>query len=304
MGKPQVPLSFRCQSTLNQWGLFLRQALRWTPGAYVEPRESKTGLFTDEATLSLENQLINTYSLTDLQQQSSNARYIETLTYLHFIEQLMDGTEPLTIHEGKAVTWLDVGAKNWAYVAAIDGWLKRNTKIYQLTGIELDGYRRYTDLHTRADYAQTYISTISQATYEVGDIMNHQGQYHIISCFLPFVFEEPCLAWGLPLSYFRPKVFLAKLLQLLAPGGILLVMNQGESERDKQEELFKRLDGDPKLGVTLNTTAVKLLDSPFIQYQYPRYGWFCRPERIISPHVSNTSSYKPESTDHHIGLHQ
>ncbi|MFX6226278.1 hypothetical protein ABTF68_22660, partial [Acinetobacter baumannii] len=79
-----------------------------------------------------------------------------------------------------------------------------------------------------------HTAAIPQATYRVGDLRRWQSSAHLISHFLPFVFEDPHLAWGLPLGYFSPQAQLNHLLARLTPGGLLLIVNQGEAEWTRQ----------------------------------------------------------------------
>jgi SAM-dependent methyltransferase len=260
---------------INELGFGWRNLLRWKRRAFKEPSEGKNDLWQGrdqrEALERKEARMIEQYSLKGFHEKSSRLRYVETLSYLDFIEQLLPPEQGDSSHS--VCRWLDVGVKNWAYVDALYGVLKRRYGEFFLTGIEIDPYRIYSDLYSRWDYAQTYIRELSNTCYLVGDVMEHQEQYDIISSFLPFVFIEPCLSWGLPKRLFIPEDYLRHLIELLKPGGLLLIINQGEDESMEQERLFKFLHSDYP---SLQVRQVGVFSETFMLYKFPRYGWVAR----------------------------
>lgn len=261
----------------NRWDFFWRSHLRWSrPTPYQEPWEPKEHLFQDrsnaETLQNREQALLHQFSLETFRQQSSRQRYLETLTYLDYLTHLL----PEGLQTNHPPAWLDVGAKNWAYVPALYHFLSRHTPHFTLTGIELDGYRLYSDLYTRADYAHTYTAPFPQAKYLVGDVLTHPQtttphQWDVISCFLPFVFMEPCLAWGLPDTAFQPQHFFQHLIKLLKPGGWLLLINQGSDEAAEQLHLLQQ---HPP--TALHIEPLGPLPPSFLPYQYPRYAIRCQ----------------------------
>ena len=279
-----------------QWAL--RNFLHWTPGHYREtPAGPKALRNLSTETAKLAETLLKTYGLSLLPHRASEQRVLETLTYLHWLDQMRQshpqyfqalGPNDETI--SKPFRWLDVGAKNWAYVEALDGFLQRflpqpavmpthpvlgETPSYRLDGVELDPHRRYTNLQTRAQAAQAFIQVLPYAAYHAGPIQHWQESAQVISLFLPFVFEEPHLAWGLPLDYFAPQALLNHLLHLLEPGGLLIIVNQGDVEAEAQGALFDQAQADcPNFQLQIKNLGQ--LDTPFIEYRYPRIGWLCR----------------------------
>ncbi len=235
----------------------------------------------DELT-ALEQSLLQRYPhLGEFRRFCSQQRYMETLTHLHFLDNLLPKSSwntaipPLQ----DAYRWLDVGAKNWAYLEALTTTANRlptqATAPWKFTGIEIDPNRLYRDGFTRGAYARTFTNTLlldnTTATYVEGDALAHTSHYHVISHFLPFVVPEPCLLWGLPLESFQPKRLLHHAWQQLAPGGHLLIINQGRDEADAQQALLNTL---PDAIIAWHGK----LPSSFINYEYPRFGW-----RITKP---------------------
>ncbi len=261
-------------SIVNRLAFACRQSLRWRRGAYDEPSESKDGLFADRGDPShwetLEAGLVDRYDLSAFRLSSSRLRYLETLTYLHFLDVMLEGT-CLPAPPGVPLRWLDAGAKNWAYVEAIAAVCRRQAMPYELVGVELDGYRVYRDFHSRRDYAETFIRNLPEAQYVVGDVMTCKGPCDVISSFLPFVFRGPALAWGLPADYFRPLDYLRHLVSILAPGGLLLILNQGAEESREQERLLARVPG-------IAYESLGEMPPSFLEYRYPRYAWRIRKE--------------------------
>ncbi len=283
------------QALKNGLSFFVRNQCRWSRGVYQEPAESKDNLFQG-ATQDQASALISRYRLQALEQCSTRSRFLETLSYLEFIEHLThyQPVDPTSLNlSQRPLRWLDAGAKNWSYVEAIYRYLETRHPAFELVGIELDGYRLYTDLHNRADYAQSYIRSLPKAEYVVQDVLSHQASYHVISSFLPFVFKAPFLAWGLPLKYFEPFRYLQHLYQLLEPGGVLLILNQGVEEAKEQERLLNQLKTQDS---TLLFQPLGMLPSSFLEYTHPRYGFACTRQKVVHAHP-DTGHKEPQQVD-------
>lgn len=191
-------------SLLNTFGFTLRNSLRWSRGTFTEINETKSNLFVERTNGKILNErekiLRQTYSLDYLYAHSTCERYIESLTYLEYVEQLLSS---VTLHAH--LSWLDVGVKNWSYVEGMYRYLENNTQQFSLTGIELDAFRMYRNFYNRADYAKTFTQNLNNTSFINGDVLQHFSTYDVVSCFLPFIFIEPALAWGLPEKFFQPK---------------------------------------------------------------------------------------------------
>ncbi|MDH5190447.1 MAG: hypothetical protein OEW89_04280 [Gammaproteobacteria bacterium] len=155
---------------------------------------------------------------------------------------------------------LDIGSKNWSYLPALTAFTSNPWH-----GVELDAYRRYWNLSTRKAYAAYMMKNCSQCKYFSGSLTGLHGQYSLITWFLPFVKPEPLRYWGLPDHYFEPEKLLNHAWQLLAPGGIMFIMNQGQEEAEIQNRL---LDTE-----NLETQFLGEITSQFNPYKQPRFGW-------------------------------
>ncbi len=155
---------------------------------------------------------------------------------------------------------LDVGARNWSYLPGLWSFRPGNWE-----GSELEAHRRYWNLTTRRASAEARCRKFPGSRYVPGDVRQLRGPYGLITWILPFVFLETVRRWGLPQAAFEPEDVLGHVHSLLAPGGMLWVVNQGERERDEQGRLFGRLG--------MRVESVGLLHSTFPAYRRERHGW-------------------------------
>jgi SAM-dependent methyltransferase len=265
------------RSKLNGLAFALRGFWRWQPPGFQEVLSTEQPqILQNNPALALKAKgLLQQYDLTRLPARSSESRLLENLTYLEWLDYFLQ-VRPQAFQELRnfaSLNWLDVGAKNWAYVDALDAFIRRHSDTpYRLDGLELDPHRRYANLTTRAQAAKNYTQTLTHAQYHEMNALDWRRKAHIITQFMPFVSPDPHLAWGLPLNYFQPAELLNHLLGLLEPGGLLLVVNQGEWEAEAQEGLWQQARGEWPITVV----PLGLLPASFIQYRYPRYGWLCQ----------------------------
>jgi hypothetical protein len=231
------------RNSLDWW---LRNSLTWSPSAR-EPAEEK-----GEAD-ARETHFMANYFLFSARQRMTNSRWQRNLAVLERLEsasrspaldKLLRQTGPLRI--------LDIGSKNFDYVDALAGFFSRclSHRDVQITGLEIDAHRRYTDLRTRRAWAEHYVSFVPSARYFAADLLNHTETYHAITWFFPFLTEFPLLKWGLPLSLFQPATLLAHAWSLLLPGGVLILVNQTDAELETQCKLLAELEApfDPRQG--------------------------------------------------------
>lgn len=158
---------------------------------------------------------------------------------------------------------LDIGAGNWNYLPALVSWAGT-----AWDGVELDAHRRDWTLATRRGYAQYMMRVHPGCRYIAGSLMEQDGTYDIVTWFLPFVRRGALDAARLPRRFFAPETLLRHAWSLLAPGGTMFVVNQGEEESAEQQRLFERTGIDAK--------AAGLLESGFSPLKEPRFGWRAR----------------------------
>lgn len=267
------------QSAQNRLGFALRNFIKGYGLPYQEQAEPKSALFLNQLeVLARQNDLLAQYDLQNLTDKATVSRYKETLTYLDWLDCFYQANPQAfqQILNASSVSCLDVGAKNWSYVEALTAFLQKYHIAFELHGLEIDPNRRYADFRTRKQYAEAYLESLpnslqSKTYYHTGNILNWQQPVQIITHFLPFVFEEPHLDWGLPLSLFNPQAILNHELSLLQSDGILLIVNQGEDEAEAQQTLLE----EAAKTASIRFQSLGQLPVRFVQYQYPRYGWIC-----------------------------
>ncbi|MCA9798591.1 MAG: class I SAM-dependent methyltransferase [Cyanobacteria bacterium HKST-UBA04] len=250
------------------WSFNRRNRQAWQRGPYNEPRQDKAGFFADHPDLGAQEALLRgAYPRLEMcQTHSTLSRYRENLNLLAALDAL--GIDKLPHAPSQPCRVLEVGIKNWSTLDALAAWLAEKTNdSFAITGVELDPWRRYQDGHSRWDYATTFAHRVPEAHAPIaGDILDHTGMYDTVVCVLPFVFAEPHLSWGLPLKHFNPPRFFAALHRLVAPGGTLILFNQGDAEFEAQRQLLA------PYGYTQRFSGS--VPQPFYPYAHPRYGWW------------------------------
>lgn len=142
--------------------------------------------------------------------------------------------------------WLDVGSKNGAAAFGIATAARmRSREMPSLDLVELDAGRRYRGGLRRADHGATLASATAAwlgdgnaVRYMAADVRALQTRHDVITWFLPFLFAESHQSWGLPLSLLAPQAVLRHVLDLLEPGGWLLVVNHTSAEAEVQRQLL------------------------------------------------------------------
>ncbi len=247
----------------------LREFVRSGAGEYKELAEDKELELSDELEARYKVLLSKYPRLQHAHDNATAQRFSEILTYSDYLDRL---NTDINLPKTEALHWIDVGCKNWAYVDAIDAYCNVKQNIpYQLSGVEVDGYRRYVDGHNRKEYAETYIKQIPNAAFYAQSIMTFTQHADVITCFFPFVFEDPCLHWGLPLSQFQPQIFLNHLLSLLKPGGVLIIINQDHDEYEEQYRLLTKTQ-HTKNTAKFDISRYGVMPDSFLEYRYKHYA--------------------------------
>jgi len=250
------------QNLKNKIDFFLRQHLKFSRRGYFVENESKEGLFEDKEIIEREKVLVKKFDLNYLKSNSTRKNYLENLYTIDVLDKYL----PADLKENLSV--LDIGCKNWFYAKGEYFFFKRFCDNLDLKGIELDTNRLYTNFYSRKEVAKFYMKDLSNTEYISGDFLNHEGKYDYIIWILPFVFEEPLLKWGLPLSYLKPEKMLQHAYESLKEGGKIFIINQGKHEDKAQKELCEKLK--------IKYDEIGKVKSDFLQYNLPRYAIFIK----------------------------
>jgi hypothetical protein len=231
---------------LQRIGLFeldfpVRSRIRWRRGTPRLPHESKAALFDPEGQPEADR-LVARYGLETWAEASGRGAFECSLIYLHMLER---GFEAAGVHLPDHLRAVDVGPCDWFYVQAEHAFLRRwgttRPRSVTLDGVELDAWRLYLDLRSRADWAEAYIGGLPDVRYHGMDGLAFTRPVDVALMFFPFLFMADHRQWGLPRKLLRPDALLAHVVSLVVPGGTLFVVNQGEAERAFQHDLLRQL---------------------------------------------------------------
>lgn len=235
----------RIQNLLNTARFYLRKNLKFSRKIKKLPNERKSNIFQEQCSLIEEQNVIQKYHLQELYKDSSILQYKENLYTIKLLEDSLNNIH--TNWNINDIRVLDVGSKNFSYAPGLHHFFSYfntsdNKRNIYLDGIEIDGYRLMIDLHSRYDYAMYYTKKLSNTRYFVDNFLQFKAdKYHFITIFLPFIVKEPLIKWGIPLKYLKPKELLQHACKLTHNGGIIIVVNQFEREKNIQLEIIKEM---------------------------------------------------------------
>lgn len=251
-------MKYFVQNLKNNFDFFLRQHLDFSRKNYFIKNEPKEALFADSKLIEREKTLVEKYSLEHLKSNSSAQNYCENLYTIDLLDRF------LTIDFQEDLTALDIGSKNWFYAKGEYFFFKKHCNNLNLTGIELDANRLYTNFYTRKEAAKFYTQGLQGCKYIHSDFLKHNSKYNCIIWFLPFVVNYPLIKWGLPQKYFQPENMLKHAYESLEQGGKIFIVNQGETEYNIQSRLCDALE--------INFQPLGKIESDFLKYEIDRYA--------------------------------
>jgi len=195
-----------------------------------------------ERAVQLASGLLARYDLARLAADATPTNFRENLFYLHMLENALNACPPI-LPDG--VLAADIGASHWFYVQAlralISGWMTPTPRRVHLTGFETDPHRVYADGYSRMDHAVAHMRGLPGLTYTPSAFVEKPQTLHLCTMLFPFVFVEDHLRWGLPRGAFNPQGGLLAAWHSLAPGGLLIIANQGEAEHTAQRRMLDEL---------------------------------------------------------------
>ncbi len=249
----------------------LRQLFHWRRRGYVIQNENKENLFSDlpaEQRLAAWQQvqkMVTRYHLEPLYLNSSVELFLKNLYYLDMLEK---GLADHAARWDQVLHAVDIGASDWFYAPALAAFLRQAGSItrsrqVQLEGYETDAYRVYADFYSRYDHTMAHINGLEDVTYIPRAFQEKPHVYQVATQFFPFVFAHDHLEWGLPGRLFHPEAVLQSAWNSLVPGGMLLIVNQGEDEHQAQRRMMQAA------GMVVEK-AVRI-ESIFYRYEIPHF---------------------------------
>jgi hypothetical protein len=155
----------------------------------------------------------------------------------------------------------DIGCRNWSYARAIADAFPAAT----LIGVEVDGGRRYWNLHRRGDLARVHARETGRASCFLGDFRAAPArpEHPQAFCFFfPFVSRDPCVGWGLPPRFACFTELLAHAKRIArSPEDWVLSCHQGEWEAELAREAY-RAAGFSYRETVLGTEELRALEWP------------------------------------------
>ncbi|NPV84867.1 MAG: hypothetical protein HPY45_02505 [Anaerolineae bacterium] len=255
----------------NELDYPLRQLFRWRRRGLRLTNEPKDDIFAElkaEQRTQAEfaaARLLQEYRLDYLLHHSTRRNYRENLYYLELMEKAL---ERAGVVLPDSICVADIGVSHWFYVQAYCAFLRwwrasPSGRSIQVLGYEVDPYRVYFDFFSRYDYAMAHLQGLEDASYIPCPFDRQAERFDLISLFFPFVFKDDHLKWGLPNRLFQPDNLLGDVWDSLKPGGVLLVVNQGEAEHREQRRLFEQRG--------IRSAAGFQFESLVFEYKIPRY---------------------------------
>ncbi len=190
-----------------------------------------------------ERALCARYGLDDLRAGSSRRDYREVVDLLSVLD---DVRVSMPWAPDRPLRVVDVGARNWSYVGALERFFRRRAAKIELSGVEVDGHGIYPNGHARCDYAEAYAAQTGNPAvrYEVADFCEwgrgDEGAFDCVTMFFPFLTRYALLDWGLPSSLFAPAAVIGRAVELLRPGGVLVSLHQTAVEQDRMVAHLER----------------------------------------------------------------
>lgn len=237
-------------------GWRMRNALRWSPPLWAKPVAGRVSRVLSDLSRDQRvrfEQINRLYNLSDWESVLTVSEYIENLYVLDVCEHYFSS---LPVN-GLA---LDVGTRNGVYLLALHAFFNTPWE-----GIELDAYRRYWNLCTREVYAGHALRIRPECRYRAGSVADLRSTYNLVTWFLPFVFSDTLDPFGLPRRYFDPQSLLEHVHRQIQSGGHMIVVNQGQVERQAQAELFE------KAGI--KAQSIEEIESIFSRFKKRRFAW-------------------------------
>lgn len=137
---------------------------------------------------------------------------------------------------------IDLGPASWFYLPALLEVAPRA----RIIGVELDPYRRFRDLYTRAQHAQAHVQRAifmgRDVQYLQGDGFNYRlpnsNGSTLVTIFFPFVFSGTARKWGIPASYVRWRETLNTFRNALRSDDRILIVHADQTEVQETRKIF------------------------------------------------------------------
>lgn len=181
----------------------------------------------------MEHQLVNIYGMQEFTDSLSPLQLKRNLATLWLLQQNSSWSR---IEFAKDSLFLDVGCQDFSRLPALKAFFAKKALKNHFTGIEVDPFPILSDLHSRWDRAQYYMSLVDSASYLAADFFSYNQKVNGIFCFFPFVSVLPALRWGLPARFANADKWVEGFLRCLQHNGFLYLVHQGRQEQERFDQ--------------------------------------------------------------------
>lgn len=227
----QYSLSQRLRSSYHTFWYLISEQLKWPQRVYHERPAGQLPPMSEH--LLARVQVLQRRFDVRFEQQCASLTALKNYDYLDILDQAwMAWGKPRPL----GGVMHDIGSSNFWYARAIHAFFAP----VDLTGVEVDGHRLYSNSYSRWDYAQGYIAALPQTSFYVGDYTRYDHPADTVVAWYPFVTPEPVLAWRMPLQMLAPQALFARVAKNLNSAGLFVMINQGADEATLAADLCRR----------------------------------------------------------------
>jgi hypothetical protein len=231
--RPRYSFSQRLRSSYHALWYRLGEGLKWSRGLYRETPVEHLTQFSGKR-LARIVVLQRRFDIR-FEQQYSAVTAIKNYDYLDILDQAWTfWGKPRPV----GGLMHDVGSSNFWYARALHAFFAPDA----LTGVEMEGYRIYSNGYSRWDYAQGYVADLPRTSFKVIDYTHYADRAETIITWFPFVSATPVLAWRMPLCALSPHALFRRVADNLRPAGLFVMINQGREEASIAFDLCRRVD--------------------------------------------------------------
>lgn len=218
-------------SLRNELFLKLRSKLRFSRRGYRE-----IGTEGEEDT-NLEREIVSQFSFAVFKRDLSPLQWKRNLATLWLLNHF---TKWAAVQLDGSAPFLEVGCQDFSRLPALKYFFRSKKVAATMHGLEVDPFPVLSDLHSRWDRAQYYISLLQQPNknphacdqFFARDFFTWSQKTKGLICFFPFVTVGPALSWGLPERFGEVRDWLEGIERCLENRGFLFLVHQGlEEER-------------------------------------------------------------------------
>lgn len=230
--RPRYSFSQRLRSGYHALWYWLGEGLKWSRGVYRETQAEHLTQFSGKRLARIA--VLQRRFDVRFEHRYSDVTAIKSYDYLDILDQAWTfWGKPRPV----GGLMHDVGSSNFWYARALHAFFAAAS----LTGVEMEGYRIYSNGYSRWDYAQGYITDLPRTSFKVADYTQYADPVETIVAWFPFVSAIPVLAWRMPLRVLTPHALVRRVADNLLHAGVFVMINQGLQEASIAFDLCRRV---------------------------------------------------------------